>query len=394
VFLSWSIYALYYLCRVHYSIAIPIINYELGLSHCYLGLIASGFFITYGLGQLVIGYLSFKYRPEVLLLIGVAGSSLMSIVFGLSSDFMLFLVIWTVNGFFQSMGWPTLVKIVSGLSRKSEMGLTFGLFNTSWALGHMISWLFSGYIISILSWRACFLINGLIFWVLGGISCLKLIKYSGRMGLNENWKLKKSFPRFSDLKLSMLSLFSIAYFIADAVRYGLITYLPSFIYSIEKSAFNTALISMILPLIGSIGMVFTGLLIDKFPRRFELPFLSILITLSMLFVKLFPTVYVEHKAMGVIVLAIMSFLLYGIESQLSSTIPIKIIGTEHSSIIAGVINCVGAFGAFVINALSGFMIDEFGFNFVFSFWSIIQLIEIIVLIVIYIALNLKSSLYS
>jgi len=386
---AWIIYASFYLCRVNFSIALPLIHLGLDVSHSQLGIIASGFFIVYAVGQILNGYLSAKFEPQKLVVIGIIGSSIVNVLFGLSGNFTLLLVLWMLNGYFQSLGWPTLVRVVSIIA-EGRLGASFGLFNTSWAIGHVISWLLTGAIISGMDWRCGFTLNGLLFLAMGVPAALYLISKMGRSsgGALENFTNRRDIGKSGfELHFKMITLMALSFFIVDSIRYGLTVYLPSYIFSIEKATFNSTLISIVFPIAGSVGMLITGFASDKF--RVEKKTLLVLgmSFATMTLIYMFPLTFQLNRLYGIVVLVVLSALLYAIESQITVIIPVEVVGEKHSSIAAGLINSIGALGAFTSSIISGIIIDIYGFIEVFRFWSYIQIPLILLLSIAYLSMR-------
>ncbi|RLE51564.1 MAG: hypothetical protein DRJ20_01900 [Candidatus Methanomethylicota archaeon] len=171
------------------------------------------------------------------------------------------------------------------------------------------------------------------------------------------------------------------------MRYGLTVYLPSYIFSIEKATFNSTLISIVFPIAGSVGMLITGFASDKF--RVEKKTLLVLgmSFATMTLIYMFPLTFQLNRLYGIVVLVVLSALLYAIESQITVIIPVEVVGEKHSSIAAGLINSIGALGAFTSSIISGIIIDIYGFIEVFRFWSYIQIPLILLLSIAYLSMR-------
>ena len=63
VVMGWVTYASFYLGRVNLSIAIPDLRENLSLSSQDIGLLGSGFFLSYAFGQLITGHLGDRISP-------------------------------------------------------------------------------------------------------------------------------------------------------------------------------------------------------------------------------------------------------------------------------------------------------------------------------------------
>lgn len=77
------------------------------------GLIGMGLFICYGVGQVISGYLGDRMKPEVLMLIGLATTTLCNLLMPLVPDPIYMIPVWSINGLAQAMLWPPIVRILA-----------------------------------------------------------------------------------------------------------------------------------------------------------------------------------------------------------------------------------------------------------------------------------------
>ncbi|MBS7614089.1 MFS transporter, partial [Candidatus Bathyarchaeota archaeon] len=136
---AYVTYALLYLARLNFSIALPLLNEELGYSKFTLGLIAGSFSISYAIGQFIHGQFVDRYGPKKIILTGLLFSALMNMLFGYVNALIPLIIIWAINGYAQSTGWPAVVKLVSSRF-KSRLGKVGGLFGSCFLTGNMIAW--------------------------------------------------------------------------------------------------------------------------------------------------------------------------------------------------------------------------------------------------------------
>ncbi len=91
--------------------------------------------ITYGVGQVVCGFLGDKIKPQYMLTGGLALASITNILMAVpqisvESNIVLMAVIWGVNGFAHSMLWPPIVRIMSMYLTDEEYG--YSAVRVSW----------------------------------------------------------------------------------------------------------------------------------------------------------------------------------------------------------------------------------------------------------------------
>src|SRR5262245_5318917 len=82
----WLTYGAFYFCRQNISAAVPGLE-EGGLTKAEIGTILGALKIAYAIGQLVNGQMAERFPARWLLAIGMLGSALLNVVFGLSTGF-------------------------------------------------------------------------------------------------------------------------------------------------------------------------------------------------------------------------------------------------------------------------------------------------------------------
>jgi OPA family glycerol-3-phosphate transporter-like MFS transporter len=144
--LNWGalgmMYASYYMCRYNFRWAGPGMVKEFGFD---AGDIASLWMIwslAYGTGQLFNGLFSDRIGGKKIMLTGAVGTIICNLIFGFSSmvgTFATFSLILLMNGWFQSMGAPGMIKINAAWFRRTERGTFAGIFGIMIQLGQFAS---------------------------------------------------------------------------------------------------------------------------------------------------------------------------------------------------------------------------------------------------------------
>jgi len=102
-----------YMTRINYKAVISAIVESEGISKDKAAIALTGLFITYGIGQLVSGWLGDRINPKYLMTGGLLLASVMNLALPLNSDPVYMTVIWCINGFGQAMMWPPIVKTLT-----------------------------------------------------------------------------------------------------------------------------------------------------------------------------------------------------------------------------------------------------------------------------------------
>ena len=173
-----------------------------------------------------------------------------------------------------------------------------------------------------------------------------------------------------------IGLISAMYLLMYILRSALIVYLPSYLHETCDNSRVSMIALIIFPLAGSAGMVLVGWLSDRLNTAGRIMIVIVLTPILAILFPLFPALYGSYRLAGVFILGMASALLYGLESQLSSTVPVAIVGQEYSSLAAGIIDSSGSIGGALSGYISGLIIDLYGFPQMLALWCCLLLLQV------------------
>ncbi|PQP33893.1 MFS transporter, partial [Desulfobacteraceae bacterium SEEP-SAG9] len=133
---------------------LPGLTAEFGYSKTLLGLLGTALFIMYSIGQFINGQLGDKFGARKLVFTGMIVSAALNIVFSFSTAFAFMLVVWGLNGYFQSMGWSPQVKTMANWFTVKQRGKWMGFMGSCYQIGNAYSWLLASFIAANYGWRA------------------------------------------------------------------------------------------------------------------------------------------------------------------------------------------------------------------------------------------------
>ena len=157
-------HSLYYVCRTTLNVVKEPILDSGALNATQLGLIGSAMLFVYAVGKFVNGFLAdysnikrFMAAGLILsaaanLLIGIAGALNGERIIGNAVFFVVFVILWGINGWAQSMGGPPGIVSLSRWYPLSRRGTYYGFFSASHNLGEFFSFLFVGTVVGICGW--------------------------------------------------------------------------------------------------------------------------------------------------------------------------------------------------------------------------------------------------
>lgn len=112
-FLCCLAYFMSYLTRINYAACMVELQSALQIGKSIAGLPVTACFLSYGLGQIICGFLGDKIKPQLMIFAGLAGACACNLAVALIPRMEVITPVWCANGFFQAMLWPPMVRIMA-----------------------------------------------------------------------------------------------------------------------------------------------------------------------------------------------------------------------------------------------------------------------------------------
>ncbi|MBZ6071834.1 MFS transporter [Aeromonas schubertii] len=176
-------YALFYFTRKSFNAAMPDMLASGIIARTDIGLLATLFYITYGLSKFFSGIVSDHSNPRYFMGLGLIATGVVNILFGLSSSLWLFALLWVANAFFQGWGWPPCSKLLTTWYSRSERGGWWALWNTAHNVGGALIPMVVATVALHYGWRAGMIVPGLCAIAAGLFLCWRLRDKPQTLGL-------------------------------------------------------------------------------------------------------------------------------------------------------------------------------------------------------------------
>ena len=387
--LCWAAYTSTYLCRVNISVAIPAIQQAFGWSKASIGLISSFFFWIYGIGQLVNGYIGDKVSGRVFVFIGLAMSAIINILFSFVSSLTGMMLLWAINGCFQSMLWGPIVRMLSSsFPEEWRTRISVGI-STSMVGGYLLGWGLSGQILTTASWHWVFRLPGMlvlgyaIIWMLATKKLPLAAENSGNgdgslsaenRDLKEyNLKQKDEISFWQFIKEKKLWIIALVCACQGIVKDSIGVWGPMYLmetHDIDLS--STTVYILLIPVMNFGGIVLSGWLNKKFNYQHNTAIMAIFGISIITFLGLF--IFGKLSVvMGAILLGCCSALMYGANTLLLGVIPMGFAKYNKTSSVAGFFDFSSYMGAGISGYLTGNISELWGWNGAIIMWLIIAL---------------------
>lgn len=178
-------YALFYFVRKNFSIAMPALEEQIGLSKVQLGIFLTINGIIYGVSRFINGFLADKIKAKrVMMATGLALSAIVNILIGMSPMMngvfhfldaegkatlgLVYFIgsLWLINGYMQGLGYPPCGSLMAHWIKPSELATKQSIWNSSHSVGAGLVALLCGSLIlknfGYAAWQWCFFIPAIL----------------------------------------------------------------------------------------------------------------------------------------------------------------------------------------------------------------------------------------
>jgi sugar phosphate permease len=393
--LLWGAYASYYLCRVNFAVAQPLLLKEFPTwTHAQVGTIPSIYAIFYAVGQLINGTLGQRYGARHLMTGALIIASLTNLFFSLTSSFTVMLALWAVNGYAQSAGWSLLVQTISNWSTAARRGTVIGLISTCYQVGNVLSWLLAGLLCEQIGWRAAFAVPSLILMPMAIVFFLFLRNSPEEAGLPPvrddvgspeptptrtagataaarnagDWQSTWNIVRLT-LSNRILWVLALGFFCMNSVRYTFMNWSVQYMADFQgRSIKNSAFTAIAIPLIGSLGAISAGWASDTLFGKRRAPVCALMLLGLTIVCIGFTYIPQGQWILATAILGLAGFLIYGPDMLMSGAATVDVSHPKAASIATGITMFFGATGSIFSGAGVGWLKDHAQGNWSLVFW--------------------------
>ena len=371
---AWISYAAYYLGRVNLPPAMPALQTDLALTKSQLGLMSSGFFWAYAVGQLVNGQLGDRLSPRRFVLAGMLASAGLNFIFGAASLYIVMVVLWTLNGYCQATGWGPILRALSNWLTPAQTRRVSGLFASCFVSGNALALLLAGWLVARFGWRTAFLAPALLF------ALIALFWYAGARDTPQvagfmppaATEPEGAGPGSANLLISLVMALRRHWaLVVAAIGMGfshaaLGVWLPTyFVEAIGLTIGPASTLSALLPVAGIGGTLITGWWVGRYLAGREargLLYVQGALTMLFLFYPLLP----RNIVLNTLGLMLIGSILFGATSLILTTMPLVISQRETASGTVGLISFAFNIGAGLSGGIIGAILDAGSWPVVFG----------------------------
>ena len=396
----WAVtigYGLFYVCRLSLSVLKKGIVDDGFLTESELGIIGSALFFGYAVGKLFNGFLADHVNVRYFMSAGLLICAIINAVLALKVPFLVFVILWAINGWFQSVGAPCSIISLKRWFGNDGFGTKYGYWSLSHNLGEAITFYVTALIVGALGWQAGFLgaagmgLLGviLIFGLLRPFQSTEEQTVDGKEKLKETGK-----KQLAVLKMPIIWVLALASAFMYIARYaftswGIFYFQAEKGYSVESASFLLTLSSAC----GIIGTVGSGLVSDKLFKgdRTMMAFITSAMNLFALAAFLF--VPAGYYWLDCIIVVLFGLSIGVLICFLGGLMAVDIAPAEAAGATAGVIGMASYAAAGLQDIVSGYLIEgrkvmvdgvaQYDFSAIRIFWLVAAGLSLALLVYIF-----------
>jgi phosphoglycerate transporter family protein len=389
-------YAVFYFMRKNISTALPAIGRDLHYTNTELGILGATLYITYGVGKFVNGVMADRANIRYFSVIGMLGSVICTFVFSFTSSLYVLAFVWGLNGWFQSMGNPPYARALANWFSVKERGRIWGYWSTNHQVGTLLTFWLTSFLLAYYSWRACFIVPGIIGLVITFFLIERLRDRPEAMGLppvekfshdkivdysaeeHEEETYQHSFWKAFLYKVLLNKWIWLCAFInifVYIVRYGADDWAPKFMVEVKNNSDAMAAFkSSANPLVGIVGMVVAGWLSDKVFKARRGPVACIAMFLLAVSVYGFYMIPNGHPILDCVMLGLIGFFTYAPQLLIAGVASVDFGSKRLAASATGFVGLFGYIGATLSSTGTGVFVDHWGWKGGIYFWALSALI--------------------
>ena len=402
----WITYFAYYLCRYNMPMAKTRLCSTYSWSAEDIGIVFTALTAMYALGQFVNGQLADRFGTRLIASLGVVGSVAMNLAVFVTvlvaapatADpkrvLWLITLFWGANGFFQSMGWTPMVRVMAHWFPTSRRGKVMGLMGTCYQFGAAFAWFLAFFLVGYYAkqmsgdWRAVFLVPAVLFAGVGVLFFFLIRNRPEDVGLPpvdadglppvgaDDQPAEGAGPAdgptigenvIRTVTNPYIWVVALAFFMLDVNRYGFVNWLPAYLdkhgggdASSLMANFKMVMKRCIHPLAGSAGALLAGWATDRFFGGRRAPVIVVLLAMLGISSLVFPYIDATNTPLVIAVVAIIGFCTYGPHILMVGHAAQDFGKKTGAAAAAGFIDGMGYIGASLAGWGAGKMIDHYG----------------------------------
>jgi sugar phosphate permease len=334
------------------ALLLPMIRGDLHLSFTQGGTLAAATTLVYAFMQIPAGYLSDRFSPKRLFIIGIFGSTILSLTFGLVGNYGQALANQIVSGLFRALLFTPGMALITNWFPANRRATATGLYLVGGATGSLIFNLVGPLIVNRYGWRAAFVSIA----TLGIVAIFFLLRYGKDSPATSPRKTKDLFEPLQLFRFRVMWVCGGIQFVRLGIMMGITFWLPSLLINEKGLSLQAA---GIITAVQAVLMAPSNILGGYISDRLKNPVLVIGVSLAILGIST-GILITTGSIILVIALVFVNALFLQMYFGPLFSIPVEILGVSKAGIASGFSNFFANLGGFSATFLLGALKDSTG----------------------------------
>lgn len=330
------LYMISYMTRINYGAIISEMVSAEGIQKAAASLALTASAVTYGVGQILSGFMGDRTEPKKIIFIGLVLTIMMNFTIPFCTTVYAQTAVWGINGLAQAFMWPPLVKINSALFTEGEYKKSCVVIAWGSSFGTILVYLIAPLCIFLAGWRSIFFLSAAAATVMAAV----WLKKCPKIGISDEKRTVEEEPKSTfDIKAVMIiGVIMLAIVLQGILRDGVMTWVPSYVSETFNLSSKTAILtSVVLPIFSIATLQIVSVIYRKLVKN-ELLLAGILFMVGCVTAM---TMYFTNGAsagVSVTLAAVLTGCMHGVNLILICMIPPYFAKYGRISFISGMLN--------------------------------------------------------
>lgn len=384
--ICWVTYFCTYIGRLNFTASLAEISMQAGFTKSALGLVSSGFFIGYGVFQLIWGFAGDRLNPVNMVFCGILGSGLLNLAMSCAQAVDLMIVLWTLNGVVQAAVWSPLLRLTLERLPDEEAMRASVRYATTVPFGTFAAYLTAALCTLFASWRTDFLLSGLFMTAVALIwkhSMRTLAPVSARKSPDSkkvpSSKAKGISPGIWLILIPICLATMVNGFIRDSVQ----TWMPSYLAELHGlDSVSSIALTLVLPIVNLSGVYIGTFFNNRFFKNEVFTSAAAFLCATLL---LAPIVLGAHLPFwfALILFGLCAAMMLAVNTMFVTLVPVRLQFTGRTSTLSGILNSATYVGSAISGYGVGWLLESKDWSVVLFSWMLGLLLAAAICISIY-----------
>lgn len=374
--LSWTTYMVAYLCRVNLSTVLDKLADGLNVSVEYLGVASSVYFVTYAVGQLLNGAIGDRVNPHRFLMLALTMTGGINLILGIQTSGAVFLLLWGLNGFCQSMFWSTLLRLLSFYANEEQRKNVSTVMSTCSVTGYLLSWVVLSYLFQPMSFRPYFWVPGVVALALTA-AWYAMSRKMPFTGVSAERKPTPPLPQVArEFLEDRLFFVCILCMLVGAIQEGAVFWLPLIFTSVLDLGSNSLLLLVLIPFAKLAGVFLARGTLTAFHDNVR----SAMVTMLALACAIAGTLALTSRHTSFLTVLLIACLIAVVNASnwyMISYLPMYFSGRNIVSTLVGTFDFSTYIGASLMSGVLGVLLNRYGWAALPAMWLALAVLSLL-----------------